>query len=723
MWPFTLFSQLKTIAVSYVPDIFTSKNQGDSNSSDEGGNSECSYSSAEERDCDSDCSLCITYSLNTSQAHSNSLQSNSDQSNQRQFFRHFLERGSQRSSIQSHRDLQADINQDRIIRENQLDNLINDGGDDLENQEVALDKLQQEINSYSSSKNSSAKHSINHYNSHNTTKHRLINLKINNQRLSHKKSSISSKKSDGHIQRKNQNDLSQGSSKRLRPNNYFAEDLQQERIQQNNDQNSQNSQVDVIDLENIRESKKLYSKNSQQFDTKPKFTLQNPFISTNQNTGNPYNFNTNTNRKVMQNPLVNDQTSKKRKADQMSQSVFLQERDNSIQKEEQQHQNSLQDVYDYDQYDRNLSKKVTPHVNKSQAKIENIFFQKEEEKSSQRVQNQKVEIILDSDTEEDHKNAQISKNKSIPQQILERRAQNQTFNYSDYKKNLKDRQLCDSLLQDLAQISIDDSKLNIQETFQREIGQFLQDFTIKDDTVLIDNEKMSHPLTKSSLRKLEKGQWFNDEIINSYIELINHEVDKKISTPVYTQTRSTQNSSKIAPKPLILNTFFYTKLEQEAQKSSFSTRMLERFIKKQAENVQTCEIIIIPINQVKMHWYLVVIDLVSQKYYIVDSMYHPQIKAMTTVANLRLFFDTFLSQNRALDPSKWTFEVLEYVPKQNNGHDCGMCVCLNIRHFALTNQQLSDNKIEKFGYEINDETSVKMRMKIGVELLKFKLLA
>lgn len=65
-----------------------------------------------------------------------------------------------------------------------------------------------------------------------------------------------------------------------------------------------------------------------------------------------------------------------------------------------------------------------------------------------------------------------------------------------------------------------------------------------DEDVVIDNEKANYRVTKGSLKRLSPGKWFNDEIINAYISLINKREQEMNLGSVFT-----------------FNTYFYTMLE------------------------------------------------------------------------------------------------------------------------------------------------------------------
>ena len=61
-------------------------------------------------------------------------------------------------------------------------------------------------------------------------------------------------------------------------------------------------------------------------------------------------------------------------------------------------------------------------------------------------------------------------------------------------------------------------------------------------------------------------------------------------------------------------------------------------------------------------------------------------------------------------------EIPKMIPQQGNGHDCGMCVCLNMESLSRA------PKVTEIKYDVNHEFSEETRKRIAVELMFGELL-
>lgn len=114
---------------------------------------------------------------------------------------------------------------------------------------------------------------------------------------------------------------------------------------------------------------------------------------------------------------------------------------------------------------------------------------------------------------------------------------------------------------------------------------------------------MNYSLTRSSFDKLQPGKWLNDEIINAYIKLIN--------------ARSAQRGLKNA---YVLNTFFFTLIEQMLERGDYQYSKLQRTLKRLNVKLDEYSLTVIPINVKNNHWLCAGIDLRSRTVYIIDSL-------------------------------------------------------------------------------------------------------
>lgn len=84
-------------------------------------------------------------------------------------------------------------------------------------------------------------------------------------------------------------------------------------------------------------------------------------------------------------------------------------------------------------------------------------------------------------------------------------------------------------------------------------SQLSNSHSTNSDDVVVKNDKANYTISRGSLARLKPGKWLNDEIINSYINLVNLRTKDLGLIHAYT-----------------FNTFFYTLLEQMHDRSDYS---------------------------------------------------------------------------------------------------------------------------------------------------------
>ena len=145
----------------------------------------------------------------------------------------------------------------------------------------------------------------------------------------------------------------------------------------------------------------------------------------------------------------------------------------------------------------------------------------------------------------------------------------------------------------------------INRNYLDEIERTLLKGVHHDDQVVIDCEKGNYSLTKGSLKRLLPNQWFNDEIINGYVSLINLREKETGSGNVF-----------------CFNSFFYTLLESSLSKGQYDFKKLERIVTKKKVNLRNYKMIVIPVNIQHYHWFVLAADLPRNTIYIIDSLTH-----------------------------------------------------------------------------------------------------
>jgi len=174
--------------------------------------------------------------------------------------------------------------------------------------------------------------------------------------------------------------------------------------------------------------------------------------------------------------------------------------------------------------------------------------------------------------------------------------------------------------------------------------------------VTIDNV----PLNVPNLQRTVPGQWFTDEVINGYINLLRRrQADRR-------------RADGRAQRMWFFNTFFYSRMHV---RGSYNYHLVARWCGRL--NLLSFDLIFVPINVANSHWVLAVM--------------HPR----TGVINV---YDSLSSSNAALVPSlkRWTVDHARdvgvapvdwrYIPvrsrQQENSDDCGVFMVTAMDYLA-----------------------------------------
>ncbi|ELQ73960.1 Protease, Ulp1 family [Trachipleistophora hominis] len=162
------------------------------------------------------------------------------------------------------------------------------------------------------------------------------------------------------------------------------------------------------------------------------------------------------------------------------------------------------------------------------------------------------------------------------------------------------------------------------------------------------------------------NQWFNDKIINFYFNLI------KIYATIF------------EIKVYVFSTYFYTSLKTKGIK------WVQKYTKD--ENIFLNDYIFIPVHR-NNHWVFVNVDVNNDEIEYYDSLF----------SEYRIVSDIidYLESERAaknLKPVKYTMVERNY-PKQHNGYDCGLFICMYARnrifgtHMSFKNKNMYEYRL------------------------------
>lgn len=166
-------------------------------------------------------------------------------------------------------------------------------------------------------------------------------------------------------------------------------------------------------------------------------------------------------------------------------------------------------------------------------------------------------------------------------------------------------------------------------------------------------------------------------------------------------------------KAYVMNTFFYTMLENMQANQNYNYSKLERIIKKlKIQNLSAFKLTLIPVNIRHSHWLLIAIDPSQALIQVLDSM-----GPASTDECLRYLqvLHPFLIDHFSVNP--WNISPMD-VPLQGNGYDCGLCTSLTLEMISQTGitKSLSYPVLED-GITITKQYLNEARQRLSVELM------
>jgi len=157
-------------------------------------------------------------------------------------------------------------------------------------------------------------------------------------------------------------------------------------------------------------------------------------------------------------------------------------------------------------------------------------------------------------------------------------------------------------------------------------------------------------ISYESILRLKDERWFNDEIINFYMVIL----------------------GKKFQKHWFFTTFFFEKLS----KNSYET------VKRYTKNVDIFknEKVFIPINYVKSHWALAVINFKDKRYEYYDSLLNKESEhyCENIFKHLRVYIheESTTKKLKKYDDSDFTYYIPKDIPQQTDGYNCGTFINL-----------------------------------------------
>ncbi|KAK7289935.1 hypothetical protein RIF29_03985 [Crotalaria pallida] len=190
---------------------------------------------------------------------------------------------------------------------------------------------------------------------------------------------------------------------------------------------------------------------------------------------------------------------------------------------------------------------------------------------------------------------------------------------------------------------------------QDEVNEVENAFCANRRKILVTHESSNIEISAEKFQCLRQGAWLNDEVINLYLELL-------------------KEREKREPKKFLkchfFNTFFYKKLI--SGRGGYDFKSVRRWTsqRKLGYGLAECDKIFVPIHK-EIHWCLAVINKKDQKFQYLDSLKGMDNQVLKVLA--RYYMDEVKDKTgEDIDVSSWEKELVEDLPEQENGFDCGV---------------------------------------------------
>ncbi|XP_066387959.1 putative ubiquitin-like-specific protease 1B isoform X1 [Miscanthus floridulus] len=173
--------------------------------------------------------------------------------------------------------------------------------------------------------------------------------------------------------------------------------------------------------------------------------------------------------------------------------------------------------------------------------------------------------------------------------------------------------------------------------------------------VLALHEPSNIEISKEKFQCLRPRCWLNDEVINLYLELL-------------------KEREKREPKRFLkchfFNTFFYKKLA--CGKNGYDYKSVKRWTshKKLGYELVECDKIFVPVHK-DVHWCLAIINMKENTFQYLDSLGGMDHNVPRVLAQY-ISEEVKDKSNRVINTSSWHEELVDDIPLQQNGWDCGM---------------------------------------------------
>lgn len=219
--------------------------------------------------------------------------------------------------------------------------------------------------------------------------------------------------------------------------------------------------------------------------------------------------------------------------------------------------------------------------------------------------------------------------------------------------------------------------------------------TVYDETLNLDGEcerviadDYNIIIGSSDILRLTAGRWLNDNIINFYYQLLQHQHNQRLMR------------SETTMSARMYSTFFVSAL-YDSDTNTYRYEKVKRWSRKLNVNIMSLDLLLVPINVNGNHWACAAIWVKQARAEYYDSLSGSKSGAIAEkLCNvlIRYIHDEF-QRAAAVGPmidadvGKWTIDIRRDIPQQRNGDDCGVFTCM-YADYIINMIDLTDNSLD-----------------------------
>ena len=192
-------------------------------------------------------------------------------------------------------------------------------------------------------------------------------------------------------------------------------------------------------------------------------------------------------------------------------------------------------------------------------------------------------------------------------------------------------------------------------------------------------------LTGADFLRLAGESWLNDELINSFVALINDRDQLLRTGRRLGAEASSLEVGRIVPRTRMMNSFFFSRLAPHP--SRYNYEWVRNWGLKMGLDLDAVDKIIVPVNLAKLHWVLVAIDISKCLFYFYDSITRADRHGVVDVVR-RWLGDEVRSRlgDDAVarwDVDSWAVRADPAWPRQTDAGSCGVFAVAAADCFSL----------------------------------------